>query len=46
MLVTPPILNQMQNNWTKVVEAANGSVELANVDLIGKIENLIFSDFS
>lgn len=40
------VLNQMQNNWTKVVEAANdGSVELANVDLIGKIENLIFSDF-
>lgn len=40
------VLNQMQGNWTKIVEAANdGSVELTDLDLVGKIENLVFSDF-
>ncbi len=40
------VLKQMQYNWTKIVEAANdGSVELTDLDLVGKIENLVFSDF-
>lgn len=40
------VLNQMQYNWTKIVEAANdGSVELEDLDLIGKVEKLMFSDF-
>jgi len=40
------VLNQMQCNWSKIIEAANdGSVELTDLDLVGKIENLVFSDF-
>ncbi len=40
------VLNQMQCNWTKIIEAAHdGSVELEELDLVGKIEQLVFSDF-
>lgn len=40
------VINQMQSNFsTLVTEANDGSIELSNLDLIGKVEKVMFSDF-
>jgi hypothetical protein len=40
------VIRQMQSNFSAIVTEANdGSIELYNLDLVGKIENLMFTDF-
>ncbi len=40
------VINQMQTNFsTLVTEAHDGSIEISNLDLIGRVEKVMFSDF-
>lgn len=40
------VINQMQSNFSTLVSEANdGSTELGNLDLVGKVEKVMFSDF-